>query len=151
MISAFAVMAVLPLVPIDKSSLNFWIGKWIVTSGGKKDGDDTVEKWVDGNAIVEHWRDTDGHEGKSFFYYMPAKKQWKQVWVTDGEGYKEKLSEPFENGIRFSGIVYLPNGKTYHDRTTLTKLPNGDVRQVIESSRDEKSWKVQYEANYHRA
>ncbi|MEI8281988.1 MAG: hypothetical protein WCG75_06260, partial [Armatimonadota bacterium] len=116
----------------------------------KKDGDDTVEKWVAGNAIVEHWKDVDGHEGKSFFYFMPEKKQWKQVWVTDGEGYKEKLSEPVADGIRFSGTVFLPDGKTYQDRTTLTKLPNGDVRQVIESSRDGKVWKIRYDAIYHR-
>ncbi len=144
-------MASLVATAVDKSSLDFWIGKWVVTAGGKKDGDDVVEKWVAGNAIVEHWKDVDGHEGKSFFYFMPEKKQWKQVWVTDGEGYKEKISEPIPNGIRFAGTVFLPDGKTYQDRTTLTKLPNGDVRQVIESSRDGKEWKIRYDANYHRS
>ncbi|MES1227653.1 MAG: hypothetical protein ABUL72_03225 [Armatimonadota bacterium] len=60
--------------PIDDPlhSLDFWVGDWVVTADGKKDGDDKVEKWVGGQAIVEHWKDVEGGEGKSFSYYMPA-------------------------------------------------------------------------------
>ncbi|MES1227652.1 MAG: hypothetical protein ABUL72_03220 [Armatimonadota bacterium] len=64
--------------------------------------------------------------------------------------YKEKLSEPWPEGIRFSGQVFRLDGTTYNDRTTLTKLKDGTVRQVIEASRDGKTWKPLYDAVYSR-
>ena len=62
--------------------LDFWVGTWTVKQGGQIVGTDIVEKALNGFAVFEHWKDADGNEGKSLFYYMPAKKQWKQVWVT---------------------------------------------------------------------
>ena len=44
--------------------------------------------------------------------------------------------------MRFSGKVFRLDGTTYEDRTTLTRLDEGKVRQVIEASRDGKTWKV---------
>lgn len=129
--------------------LDFWVGKWVVRNAeGHTDGHDKVEKLLDGAAIMEHWKDVEGGEGKSFFYFLPASKQWKQVWVTPVGQYKEKLSEPYPNGIRFSGKVYLADGRAFDDRTTLTKMEGGKVRQVIEISRDGKTWKVTYDAVY---
>lgn len=133
------------------TELDFWIGTWKVYSGGRLDGVDVVEKEVAGFAVIENWKDSSGSTGKSLFYYMPAKKQWKQVWVTEAGIYKEKLSEPSPNGIRFSGHVFLPDGREIQDRTTLTRMPNGDVRQVIEFTKDGKKWQTYYDAIYKRS
>lgn len=139
----------------DLSSLDFWVGNWdVVSSDGKKLGDDTVEKSMNGNVVIEHWKGVDDPNdvGISFFYFMPAKKGWKQVWATPMGVYKEKLSEPFPGGIRFSGTVYLPKGRTYIDRTTLTKMEGGKVHQVIESSLDGgKTWRTGFDAIYQPA
>ncbi len=134
--------------PLD---LDFWVGKWNVYADGKLDGTDVVEKVVKGFGVIENWKDADGGTGKSLFYFMSAKKQWKQVWVTEVGAYKEKISEPWKDGIRFSGTVFLPDGREIQDRTTLTKLKNGDVHQVIEHTLDGKVWKQTYDAIYKRS
>jgi hypothetical protein len=134
-----------PKAPTD---LDFWVGSWSVTAEGKHDGTDVVEKTLNGFAVKETWVGDDGGKGESLFYYMPAKKQWKQVWVTDVGAYKEKISEPVPGGIRFSGTIFLPGGRQVQDRTTLTHLPAGKVRQVIEFKAKDGKWTVSYDAVY---
>jgi hypothetical protein len=127
------------------AKLDFWLGQWeVFDAKGARDGDNRIEKALGGCAILEHWRAAaDGSEGQSLFYYRRAEKRWKQVWVTDSGGVKEKaevLDFPGP-GLRFQGEIPLPSGGTILDRTTLTLLTDGRVRQVIEQSRDGgKSW-----------
>ena len=133
--------------------LDFWLGDWEVTAGAGhvRDGHDLVEKVLKGAAIVEHWSDADGSEGRSWFYYHRAEKRWKQVWVTDSGFIKEKaLIASFpDGGVRFRGEVALRDGSKVLDQTTLTPLPGGTVHQVIETSKDGgKSWVVGYDAIY---
>lgn len=137
--------------PIDEHSLDFWRGKWEVFVGHEKVGDDRVETFVGAGSLTEDWKDVYGGVGKSLFYYDPAKKQWKQIWIVEDGSHKEKASEPFPNGIRFVGTVFRTDGTTYRDRTTLTKLEGGRVRQVIEATRDGKNWMVEFVAEYRRA
>jgi hypothetical protein len=132
--------------------LDFWVGRWQVYAGGKLNGTDTVTKSLNGFAITEQWKGTEkGDTGTSLFYYMPVEGRWKQVWVTGVGAYKEKYSEAYPNGVRFSGFAHMPRGKIVGDRTTLTRLTNGDVRQVIEESLDgQKTWQVGFDAIYKR-
>jgi len=132
------------------AELDFWTGKWKVFSEGKLDGTDVVETIVSRFGIIENWRDDTGATGTSLFYYMPARKQWKQVWVTEAGVYKEKVSEPWPKGIRFTGRIFLPDGREIQDRTTLTRIPGGNVRQVIEYSKDGHRWTKSYDAVYKR-
>lgn len=126
--------------------LAFWVGEWNVYFKDEKVGFNRIERVLGGCAIIEHWRDTTGHEGKSFFYYSPVEATWKQVWVTDTpwqrSGTKEKkLVETLPGGaVKFQGQLLTP-GPTILDRTTLTPLPDGRLRQVIEQSPDGKTWK----------
>lgn len=105
--------------------LSFWIGEWDVFSGDQKIGFNKIEWILNQCAIVENWRDGRGVEGKSLFYYLPAKSRWKQVWVTENPlrpgGVKEKAHiETLENGsVRFQGRVIASEGAIYLDRTTL--------------------------------
>lgn len=49
----------------------------------------------------------------------------------------------------FQGEITLPSGNTCLDRTTLTPLEEGKVRQVIEVSRDGgQNWRVTFDAVY---
>ena len=135
--------------------LDFWVGDWDVFTGEKKAGTNRIEKILKGCAIIENWTGTGGSEGKSLFYYNSAMGKWKQVWITQQAtrpgGMKEKtLIKEFEDGgVRFQGEITLPNGRTYLDRTTLTPLEEGKVRQVIETSRDGgKTWRVGFDAVY---
>ena len=137
--------------------LDFWVGDWkVVDSAGTRQGDDRVEKILNGCAVVEHWRGIDGDEGESLFYYVPALRRWKQVWVT-GQAFavgglkeKELIARYPNGGTRFQGVVQGLRGPLL-DRTTLTPMADGRIHQVIEISRDGGStWLTTFDAFYAR-
>ncbi len=77
------------------------------------------------------------------------------MWVTENAtvpgGVKEKrLIERLEDGsVRFQGEIPMENGEGYLDRTTLTPLPDGRVRQHIEVSTDRgAAWRTTFDAVY---
>jgi hypothetical protein len=132
--------------------LDFWVGEWAVTAGGQVVGHNRIEKVIHGCALIEHWTDATGVDGKSLFYYQRARQDWKQVWVDPG-GVKEKhLVGRYPDGsVRFQGELPRPNGVFVLDRTTLSPLAAGSVRQVIEQSIDGgKTWVVGFDAIYRR-
>jgi hypothetical protein len=139
-------------------ALDFWIGTWRVTVGGRYDGTDVVTKILDGCAVTEDWRDVGGGRGKSLFYYDPFAKDWTQVWVTDqatGRGglkVKRLIAVYPDRGTRFQGVLPGPPGsRIVLDRTTLRPLPDKTVHQVIEISLDGgTTWKQTYDAIYKR-
>ena len=131
--------------------LDFWVGSWDVLVGDQKVGTNTIEKILKGCALVENWRDAYGGEGKSLFFYNAVTGQWKQVWVTDEGPLKEKVKveEYPDGGVRFQGELPQPGGRSVLDRTTLTPLPGGRVRQVIEQSEDGgRTWRTGFDAVY---
>lgn len=118
--------------------LDFWLGHWEVRNpSGGLEGHNVVERVLGGCAILEHWTDADGSAGKSLFYFDALGSRWKQVWVTDTGQLKEKSERTdFAGGVRFQGEIPRREGRPLQDRTTLTALPDGRVRQVIEQSAD---------------
>lgn len=123
--------------------LDFWVGEWdVVGPDGTPQGSNRIEKILAGCAILEHWEGAGGSTGKSIFYYNHLTDTWKQVWVTSratatgGVKEKELIEELPDGGVRFQGTIALPDGSSVLDRTTLTPLPDGRVRQVIEYSSD---------------
>ncbi|NIT57348.1 MAG: hypothetical protein GWN00_14280 [Aliifodinibius sp.] len=148
--------------PCDELSayqkLNFWLGKWhVYDSSGTNIGENHIEKILNGCAILEHWKSAKGSQGKSLFYVDNQLQTWKQVWVTENAtapwGTKEKqlIEELEDGGVRFQGEIHLSDGKSVLDRTTLTPVKDGRVRQVIEHSTDEgKTWKLSFDAFYVR-
>lgn len=135
--------------------LDFWVGEWEVRTEAGPAGRNRIEKVLAGCALLEHWQGAGGSEGKSLFYFDHAAAEWKQVWVTDRSagpgGVKEKrLVEVLDGGaLRFQGTVRLPDGREYLDRTTLTPLEGGRVRQVIAISTDGgATWQTRFDAVY---
>jgi hypothetical protein len=136
-------------------ALDFWLGQWDVSQGGQLVGTDTVEATLNGCAILEHWRDAEGGQGTSLFYYDRGADRWKQVWVTEQAlavgGTKEKIEQvefTASGRIRFQG-QYLAHEheRTITDRTTLTREKDGAVRQVIEISQDAgRTWRTIFDA-----
>lgn len=139
------------------AKLDFWLGEWDVFEGDQLVGTNRIVKVLAGCAVEEHWTSSRGSRGQSLFYYLPATKQWKQVWVTENAtrpgGIKEKslVAEFDDGGIRFQGVITLPTGGSYLDRTTLTPRADGSVRQHIEISEDDgATWRSTFDAIYRR-
>ncbi|MDX1672747.1 MAG: hypothetical protein R3211_10430 [Balneolaceae bacterium] len=137
-------------------ALDFWEGRWIVYQGERQVGTNRIQKVLEGCAIIEHWRDARGGEGKSLFYVDPMKKIWKQVWVTPnpfrpgGTKEKQQVARYPDGGIRFIG-EYMRNGRMVLDRTTLKPISADSVRQHIQISTDGgNSWSEGFDAIYVR-
>ena len=119
--------------------LDFWLGAWEVKDpAGGLEGDNLIAPIDGGCAVRESWTGHDGGTGTSLFWFDRALGRWKQVWVTSAGGWKEKTEQPgaVAGAVRFAGELPRPGGGTVLDRTTLTPLPDGRVRQVIEQSAD---------------
>lgn len=136
------------------SKLNFWVGDWDVYVGDEKVGTNRIERILGGCAVMEHWIGGGGAQGKSLFY-VGSDGAWRQVWVTEqatspgGTKEKREVASDDVGRMRFQGEIALPDGRSYLDRTTLTPLESGDVRQVIEVSTDGgDSWRTVFDARY---
>ena len=139
------------------AALDFWVGSWRVYVGDRVVGTNRLSKVLQGCAVVEEWQDARGGRGQSLFYVEPTRGQWKQIWVTDEAhrpgGVKEKqlVARLPGGGLRFQGTVDHGDGGLVLDRTTLSPLRGGDVRQLIEVSRDGgTTWKTTFDARYRR-
>jgi hypothetical protein len=136
------------------AQLDFWVGEWTVWSEGQQVGTNVIRKVQSGCAIEEHWTDVEGGTGQSLFYYLPVQDEWRQVWVTPAAtvpgGLKEKHQvEAPEDSVRFQGTIQRPGDDPYLDRTTLTALEGGVVRQHIEVSLDGgANWQTTFDAEY---
>ena len=138
-------------------ALDFWLGEWDVfdIKSGENDGTNRIEKILKGCALIENWKEAASEgEGKSLFYYQPAKAEWRQVWVTDSGPMKEKAAQSAYPGpgIRFQGTIPHRDGTSHLDRTTLLPVSHDRVRQTIEISRDAgKTWEIVFDAEYRRS
>lgn len=144
-------------------ALDFWLGEWVVEANGVRQGTNRITRILDGCAVREEWTAEGGSRGESLFYVTGA-GEWRQVWVTENAtqagGVKEKTWVPLDGtgapgapdgAVRFQGEVPLPAGGSVLDRTTLTPLAGGSVRQHIEISRDGgATWQTTFDAVYRR-
>ncbi len=133
--------------------LDFWLGSWRVVVGEEQQqvGKNSINSILNGCAIIENWTNIGGSEGKSLFYYHDVEKLWKQVWVTDNQGLKEKhlIGVADDGAVRFQGEIRQENGALILDRTTLFPLEEGRVRQLIEQSVDGgETWQKIFDALY---
>lgn len=134
--------------------LDFWVGEWKVYVGDDLAGHNRIEKTLEGCAIIENWSARDGGEGKSLFF-VDYDGHWAQIWVSQWAmtpgGVKEKVmvTDPPAGSVRFQGVIRHPDAGSWLDRTTLTPLENGTVRQLIEISQDNgATWNPTFDAIY---
>ena len=139
-------------------ALDFWLGEWEVRDAdGNLQGTNRIEAAVGGCAVLEHWSGAGGSEGLSLFYFHSWLGQWRQVWITASPlrpgAVKEKRQDlNFRGpGLRFRGEVMVSPEHYLQDRTTLTPLPDGRVRQFFEQSNDGgETWSTWFEGFYSR-
>jgi hypothetical protein len=140
-------------------ALDFWIGDWVVTNvaDGSPSGTNRIERKLDGCAVTEDWHGADvGDDGMSLFTYDAQRQVWEQVWVAQDTshlgGLKHKTADTILPGgaMQFEGTLVGPKFSVL-DRTTLTPLKDGRLRQTIQLSKDHgANWKVVFDAYYTR-
>jgi hypothetical protein len=68
--------------------LDFWLGDWDVYVGDNLVGRNTIEKTMQGCAVLEHWQSTDGGRGTSLFYVNGHVRQVIEVSMDEGTNWK---------------------------------------------------------------
>jgi hypothetical protein len=135
------------------SPLEFWIGTWDVhdSETGDYAGSNEVTSVLGGHGVLERWQGASGVEGMSLFWSDGATGSWKQVWATSSGFAKQKtmIDAVDPHAVSLEGVVTLPDGSSVRDRTTLTRLDDGRVRQVIETTPlGLDAWEVGFDAVY---
>lgn len=132
---------------------DFWIGEWIVTSGGQQVGTSSIQLILGSCVIFENWTDYTGNQGKSFNIYNQSTKKWQQTWV-DAQG---TITEFIDGEYKDSKMQFmtrnitLPEVTTDMRRLTFFNLSKNTVRQFSEVSKDSGiTWKTQYDFLYTR-
>jgi hypothetical protein len=134
--------------------LDFWLGNWdVVDDSGQIAGSAVIKKILGGCAIQYQWKDPDGSETLEIFYYVLARKQWRQVLISDGGRTMERtLTEEGvkPDTVRFEGKGVRMDGSAFMDRSTVTPVNGQEVHQLIERSLDGKTWQTGFDARYKR-
>ena len=130
--------------------LDFWVGDWNVTSGGKQAGTNQVTQEESGCLVHEHWTGATGGTGQSFNFYDRTDERWHQVWVSS-TGTTLFLSGQYADGkLVYAGVAPGPNGAPAQQRLTFFHNADGTVRQLWESSSDGKQWQTVFDGLYVR-
>ncbi len=132
---------------------DFWLGNWDVrTPAGKHAGTNNVTRILGGCVLQEHWSGAKGMHGTSFNIYDAATGRWHQTWVDD-HGTLLTLDGQLEDGAMvLRGETKGQDGATVTQRIAWSKLANGNVRQLWQTSRDGGgSWQVAFDGTYVRA
>jgi hypothetical protein len=130
--------------------LDFWVGDWSVTSGGKQAGTNQVTQEESGCLVHEHWTGAGGGTGQSFNFYDRTDDRWHQVWVSS-TGTVLFLTGQYADGrLVYTGVAPGPNGAPAQQRLTFSHNADGSVRQLWESSSDGKQWQAVFDGLYVR-
>src|SRR5215475_1960485 len=78
---------------LQYKQFDFWIGEWEVTAEGRKVGDSSIQRIVNGCVIYENYEQPDGYLGKSFNFFDANLGKWRQTWVDAGGNMSEFAGE----------------------------------------------------------
>jgi hypothetical protein len=143
-------MAPRPCSSPEYRQFDFWVGEWDVSiAGGKAAGTNRITPALGGCALREEWAGASGVHGTSLNMWDATAKRWRQTWVDD-KGNVLLLTGQFRNGkMTLEGEGPGEKGETVRNRITWSRIPEGRVRQLWETSRDGgKSWAVEFEGTY---
>ena len=133
---------------------DFWVGDWDVYGPkGQKVGTSHITRILGDCVIAEHWLGGGGVEGRSHNMYAANQDRWTQFWVDNGGN-----SLILHGGLQDGAMVLVGDqpdpktGKIDRQRITWSRLPNGIVRQLWDTSSDGgKTWTVAFDGRYQPA
>jgi hypothetical protein len=116
---------------------DFWVGEWTVSdTANHVIAHSTIQRTAAGCAITEHWQPLQGADGASISWFAPSDSMWHQQWVGGG-GWIARLKGSFRDGVMTmteTESSLPPSAGT--NRMHWTRLPDGSVRQSLETTKD---------------
>lgn len=129
---------------------DFWIGEWDAKNAqGLTVGSSSIQLILSNCVIFENWN-TPVNSGKSFNVFNRNDKKWYQTWVDDKGNINHYTGQLIDGKMVMVGESPNVTPRTLL-RMTFSKLPDGSVRQLGESSTDDgKTWSQRYDFTYVR-
>lgn len=130
---------------------DFWEGSWeTFTPDGKLAGTNEIDKIQDKCILRENWTSAkSGYTGTSYNFYNVQTNQWEQIWIDNqGQSLHLKGNRKGNQMILNSEAMKDQKGNTVYNRVTWTKNEDGTVRQLWESSSNQKDWTVAFDGLY---
>lgn len=132
---------------------DFWIGSWeTFTPDGKLAGRNEIDKIQDNCILRENWTSAQsGYTGTSNNFYNAQTNQWEQIWIDNqGQSLHLKGNRKGNQMILMSDAMQDQKGNTIYNRITWTKNEDGSIRQLWETTSDQKEWKIAFDGLYKR-
>jgi len=137
----------------EASAFDFWLGRWEVrATDGTLIGHNTITKRDGGCSIQERWEGAGGSSGSSISFYLPSRKEWRQVWTGSSGTMFDITGEAGNGTMHLEGsIEYAEPNRVVAFRGTWTEGPDGRVRQRLEEfDLIAQAWVVWFDGFYRR-
>ena len=137
----------------EASAFDFWLGRWEVrATDGTLIGHNTITKRDGGCSIQERWEGSGGSSGSSVSFYLPSRKEWRQIWTGSSGTMFDITGEAGNGTMHLEGsIEYVEPNRVVAFRGTWTEGPDGRVRQRLEEfDLVAQTWVVWFDGFYRR-
>lgn len=137
----------------EASAFDFWLGRWEVrATDGTLIGHNTITKRDGGCSIQERWEGSGGSSGSSVSFYLPSRKEWRQVWTGSSGTVFDITGEAGNGSMHLEGTIeYVEPNRVVAFRGTWTEGPDGRVRQRLEEfDLVAQTWVVWFDGFYRR-
>ena len=137
----------------EASAFDFWLGRWEVrATDGTLIGHNTITKRDGGCSIQERWEGAGGSSGSSLSFYLPSRKEWRQIWTGSSGTMFDITGEAGNGTMHLEGTIeYAEPNRVVAFRGTWTEGPDGRVRQRLEEfDLIAQAWVVWFDGLYRR-
>jgi len=137
----------------EANAFDFWLGRWEVrATDGTLIGHNTITKRDGGCSIQERWEGSGGSSGSSVSFYLPSRKEWRQVWTGSSGTVFDITGEAGNGTMHLEGTIeYVEPNRVVAFRGTWTEGPDGRVRQRLEEfDLVAQAWVVWFDGFYRR-
>ncbi len=137
----------------EASAFDFWLGRWEVRMpDGTLIGTNTITKRDGGCSIQERWEGAGGSTGTSVSFYLPSRKEWRQVWTGSGGTLFDITGTAGNGTMHMEGTIeYVETDRVVAFRGTWTEGADGRVQQRMEEfDLAAQTWVVWFDGFYRR-
>lgn len=137
----------------EAGAFDFWLGRWEVRlPDGTLIGTNNITKRDGGCSIQERWEGAGGSTGTSVSFYLPSRKEWRQVWTGSGGTLFDITGTAGNGSMHLEGTIeYVEPSRVVAFRGTWTEGADGRVRQRLEEfDLAAQAWVVWFDGFYRR-